>query len=131
VSWRLLVGRAAPWFGHRSYSTTSEEPPLSNFNSYRDISWDAAGGVIAPGETAAFLVSQTETDRRLTIDEYKAISETGTLPLAVFGAIRYHAGFPSLIGETGFGRTYAANLTVLEVDARFSMTDQAGYEYVN
>jgi len=37
VSWRLLVGGLSPWLGHRSYSTTSEEPPLSNFNNYRDI----------------------------------------------------------------------------------------------
>ena len=37
VSWRLLVGGLSPWLSHRSYSTTSEEPPLSNFNSYRDI----------------------------------------------------------------------------------------------
>ena len=27
-SWRLLTGRLAPRFRHRSYSTTSEEPPL-------------------------------------------------------------------------------------------------------
>jgi hypothetical protein len=32
----LLVGRAFAVAGHRSYSTTSEEPPLSNFNNYRD-----------------------------------------------------------------------------------------------
>jgi hypothetical protein len=31
--WRLLVWRAFSLLGHRSYSTTSEEPPLSNFNS--------------------------------------------------------------------------------------------------
>jgi glutamyl/glutaminyl-tRNA synthetase len=37
VSWRLLVGGLSPWLSHRSYSTTSEEPPLSNFNSYWDI----------------------------------------------------------------------------------------------
>ena len=37
VSWRLLAGGLSPWLSHRSYSTTSEEPPLSNFNSYRDI----------------------------------------------------------------------------------------------
>src|SRR5437762_5394387 len=29
--------RLSPRLSHRSYSTTSEEPPLSNFNSYRDI----------------------------------------------------------------------------------------------
>ena len=28
ASWRLLTGRLAPRFRHRSYSTTSEEPPL-------------------------------------------------------------------------------------------------------
>src|ERR1019366_3694559 len=28
-----------PRFGRQSYSTTSEEPPLSTFNSYRDIPW--------------------------------------------------------------------------------------------
>ena len=27
----------SPWLSHRSYSTPSEKPPLSNFNSYRDI----------------------------------------------------------------------------------------------
>ena len=37
VSWRLLLAGSSPWLSHRSYSTTSEEPPLSNFNSYRDI----------------------------------------------------------------------------------------------
>ena len=37
VSWRLLVGGLSPWLSHRSYSTTSEEPPLSIFNSYWDI----------------------------------------------------------------------------------------------
>ena len=39
VSWRLLVGGLSPWLSHWSYSTTNEEPPLSNFNSY----WDIAG----------------------------------------------------------------------------------------
>jgi len=37
VSWRLLAGGLSPWLSHRSYSTTSEEPPLSNFNNYRGI----------------------------------------------------------------------------------------------
>src|ERR1019366_4381776 len=37
VSWRLLAGGVAPWLSHRAYSTTSAEPPLSNFNSYWDI----------------------------------------------------------------------------------------------
>ena len=37
VSWRLLVGGLSPGLSHHSYSTSSEEPPLSNFNSYRDI----------------------------------------------------------------------------------------------
>jgi len=37
VSWRLLLAGSSPWLSHRSYSTTSEEPPLSNFNNYRDI----------------------------------------------------------------------------------------------
>src|ERR1019366_3106297 len=41
-SWRLLAGGLAPWLSHRSYSTTSAEPPLSNFNSYWDIP-DAGG----------------------------------------------------------------------------------------
>jgi hypothetical protein len=36
-SWRLLAGRLSPRLSHRLYSTTNEEPPLSNFNSYRDI----------------------------------------------------------------------------------------------
>jgi hypothetical protein len=36
VSWRLLVGRAFALASHRSYSTTSEEPPLSHFNNYGD-----------------------------------------------------------------------------------------------
>ena len=37
VSWRSLLGafRLGPVTGHER--TTSEEPPLSNFNSYRDI----------------------------------------------------------------------------------------------
>jgi len=42
VSWRLLVGGPFALACHRSYSTTSEEPPLSNFNSYRDITLDRA-----------------------------------------------------------------------------------------
>jgi hypothetical protein len=37
VSWRLLVGGLLALASHRSYSTTSEEPPLSHFNSYWDI----------------------------------------------------------------------------------------------
>src|SRR5262249_39397238 len=37
VSWRLLLAGCSPWLRHRSYSTTSAEPPHSNFNSYRDI----------------------------------------------------------------------------------------------
>src|SRR5260370_11147988 len=36
-SWRLLVGGLAPAASHHSFTTSSEEPPLSNFNSYRDI----------------------------------------------------------------------------------------------
>src|SRR5260370_33775595 len=36
-SWRLLVGGLSPGASHHSFPTSSEEPPLSNFNSYRDI----------------------------------------------------------------------------------------------
>ena len=50
-SWRLLTGRLAPRFRHRSYSTTSEEPPPSHFNSYWDIP-----GVSASIAPAAFIV---------------------------------------------------------------------------
>src|ERR1700722_3461078 len=32
-----VASRLAPWLRHRSDSTTSAEPPLSNFNSYRNI----------------------------------------------------------------------------------------------
>ena len=37
VSWRLLVGGLSPGLSHHSFITSSEEPPLSNFNSYWDI----------------------------------------------------------------------------------------------
>src|SRR5256885_259407 len=37
ASWRLLVGGLSPGASHHSFTTSSEEPPLSNFNSYRDI----------------------------------------------------------------------------------------------
>src|SRR5712691_8644420 len=37
-SWRLLVGGLSPGASHHSFTTSSEEPPLSNFNSYWDIS---------------------------------------------------------------------------------------------
>ena len=37
VSWRLLVGGLSPGASHHSFTTSSEEPPLSNFNSYWDI----------------------------------------------------------------------------------------------
>jgi hypothetical protein len=40
VSWRLLVGGLSPGASHHSFTTSSEEPPLSNFNSYRDIPAD-------------------------------------------------------------------------------------------
>src|SRR5439155_7485022 len=36
-SWRLLVGGPSPAASHHSFTTSSEEPPLSNFNSYHDI----------------------------------------------------------------------------------------------
>lgn len=36
-SWRLLVGGLSPGASHHSFTTSSEEPPLSNFNSYRGI----------------------------------------------------------------------------------------------
>ena len=35
-SWRLLVGGLAPGASHHSCTTSSEEPPLSNFNSQWD-----------------------------------------------------------------------------------------------
>src|SRR5204863_1654720 len=35
VSWRLLIGGLSPGASHHSFTTSSEEPPLSNFNSYR------------------------------------------------------------------------------------------------
>ena len=48
ASWRLLLRGFRPRFGHQSYSTTSEEPPLSTFNSYWDISSsDAIGYLLA------------------------------------------------------------------------------------
>src|SRR2546426_10806668 len=36
-SWRLLVGGVSPAASHHSFITSSEGPPLSNFNNYRDI----------------------------------------------------------------------------------------------
>src|SRR3989442_5124210 len=42
-SWRLLVGGLSPGASHHSFTTSSEEPPLSNFNSYRDIPSDLNG----------------------------------------------------------------------------------------
>ena len=40
VSWRLLVGGLSPGASHHSFTKSSEEPPLSNFNSQWDIpSW--------------------------------------------------------------------------------------------
>src|SRR2546422_10094010 len=35
-SWRLLVGGLTPAASHPSCTTSSEEPPLSNFNSDRE-----------------------------------------------------------------------------------------------
>ena len=40
-SWRLLVGGLAPGASHHSCTTSSEEPPLSNFNSQ----WECAGAL--------------------------------------------------------------------------------------
>ena len=37
LSWRLLVGGLSPGASHHSCTTSSEEPPLSNFNSQWDI----------------------------------------------------------------------------------------------
>src|SRR5437879_6761395 len=50
-SWRLLVGGLSPGASHHSFTTSSEEPPLSNFNSYRDIPVER-DGVEKSGETA-------------------------------------------------------------------------------
>src|SRR5713101_9120085 len=36
-SWRLLVGGRSPAASHHSFTTSSEEPPLSNFNNQWDI----------------------------------------------------------------------------------------------
>ena len=36
--WRFPLAGSSPRLGHRSYHTTSEEPPLSSANSYSDIS---------------------------------------------------------------------------------------------
>jgi hypothetical protein len=40
-SWRLLIGGLSPGLSHHSFYTSSEEPPLSNFNSY----WECAGAL--------------------------------------------------------------------------------------
>ena len=42
--WRLLTGRLAPRFRHRSYSTTSEEPPLQMSTATGTSPWRSAGG---------------------------------------------------------------------------------------
>ncbi len=37
ASWQLLVGGRMPVASHHSCTTSSEEPPLSNFNSQWDL----------------------------------------------------------------------------------------------
>src|SRR6202165_5293878 len=44
VSWRLLVGGLSPGASHHSFTTSSEEPPLSNFNSYRECAGELTNG---------------------------------------------------------------------------------------
>ena len=52
-SWRLLVGGLAPAASHHSCTTSSEEPPLSNFNSQ----WD-----IPPAELLGFFRTKKDRD---------------------------------------------------------------------
>src|SRR5713101_4347390 len=52
-SWRLLVGGRSPAASHHSFTTSSEEPPLSNFNNQWDIPRSGLGkerdSAAAPG----------------------------------------------------------------------------------
>ena len=59
-SWRLLTGRLAPRFRHRSYSTTSEEPPL-HISTATGTSPAARSRLSAPGPPprARFVPAQT------------------------------------------------------------------------
>src|SRR5712692_8280423 len=78
-SWRLLVGGLSPGASHHSFTTSSEEPPLSNFNSYRDISGDRTKS----GRRDLFPMGGTRSDRRIT----DAVGLSSAVRVSLFGNV--------------------------------------------
>ena len=93
-----------------------------------DDEWKTCSGVVAPGRT----ITITRTDKSsdvLTAANWDAITK-GNFTFAVYGAVRYDAGF-DIIGEVGFGYRFAQNLTTLPFNQRFGAIQTPGYNYSN
>jgi len=88
--------------------------------------WIHVSAVAAPGRAVQVLasfenVAFTQADWRSVV--------IGSLPLTVYGAIRYETGFPGVVGETGFAFTYDPDAVNVPENRRFSVANESGYNY--
>lgn len=92
----------------------------------RNDTWLPHCAVIHSGQQVT-IANPNRNGPRFTNDTWQKIL-AGTFSLAVYGAIRYDAGF-NCVGEMGFGFTYKTGLTRRQINERFALTDIPGYNY--
>jgi hypothetical protein len=89
------------------------------------LQWLPQTGIVAPGHKVT-MSAQVQSDP-FTEAEWARI-QTGDYQLAIFGALRYHAGF-DMAGETGYGLTFDPTATMLPFHRRFINSLVTGYNY--
>lgn len=93
-----------------------------------DLNWQPQNSVAPPGQVIKLSNHPEPNAPGFTDEQWNAIVG-GKFYVAVFGAIRYEAGF-GIIGETGFGYVFHANLFPhLEFHKKFATIDFSGYNY--
>ena len=88
--------------------------------------WIDVSAVAAPGRAVQIVASFEHVS--LTQADWRSVV-IGSLPLTVYGAIRYETGFPGVVGETGFAFTYDPDAVHVPENRRFSMANESGYNY--
>jgi hypothetical protein len=112
-----IVGRTVSFVRGEQLPTDPADSPTE---------WVETGAVAAPGRAVQIIapfhnVSLSHADWRDIV--------TGSLPLSVYGAIRYETGFPGVYGETGFAFTYDPDVVNVPENRRFAIANESGYNY--
>lgn len=93
----------------------------------RDVDpWISYAATVPPGRSATLRMKESSAEP-FTTEEWQRV-QTGEFSLAVYGAVRYEAGF-DIIGEVGFGVVFDPAIDGFPFNRRFASCGIPGYSY--